>query len=216
MTREILGNYILLNVPKDYSQVYEQLLIRLSMFGEDLIKDCTSTCRGTNRGIFNCWNMFQAACAAYTLGESKKGAFLVNYIINQLRLSCDKVQSDTVSNTFFIGVSSVEPKIFETLDITTIIQNAKEYNVVSTKNNLFKYTQDDLISYICVPVEKIELVCAKFGTDIHNTLWDNENQTGAFRKIENMNFGGTDYTVFFYYSPSSVVDNEIYAVLKNL
>ena len=216
MIREILGNYVLLNVPKDYSSVYEQLLIRLSMFGEDLIKDCTATCRGTNRGIFNCWNMFQAACAAYTLGESKKGAFLVNYIIDQLKLNCEKVEPDTISNTFFKEVSSVEPKVFETLGIADLIQKAKEYNVVSTKNNLFKYMQDDLISYICIPTEKVELVCAKFGTDIHNTLWDSETETGAFRKIEDMDFGGTKYTTFFYYSPSSVVDNEIYAVLKNL
>lgn len=78
------GTYVYLTVPLKYNCVYTKLLIMVSDLGIDLIKDCTSTCKGINRQVINCWNMFQAACAAYQLGEEKKADLLINYIIAQL------------------------------------------------------------------------------------------------------------------------------------
>ena len=82
------GTYIYLTVPEQYKCVYEKLLIKLSDLGIDIVKDCGATCRGINRSVINCWNMFQAACAAYALGEEKKAHLLIHYINTQLQLGC--------------------------------------------------------------------------------------------------------------------------------
>lgn len=88
------GMYTYLDVPSKYNCVYKKLLIKLSDLGVDMIKDCTSTCKGINRQIINCWNMFQSACAAYTLGYWKQADLLINYINNSLQFGCDEYTTD--------------------------------------------------------------------------------------------------------------------------
>lgn len=88
------GMYIYLDVPSKYNCVYKKLLIKLSDLGVDMIKDCTSTCKGINRQVINCWNMFQSACAAYTLGYWKQADLLINYINNSLQFGCDEYTTD--------------------------------------------------------------------------------------------------------------------------
>ena len=72
------GMYTYLDVPSKYNCVYKRLLIKLSDLGVDMIKDCTSTCKGINRQVINCWNMFQSAMAAYQLGQDKLAETLLN------------------------------------------------------------------------------------------------------------------------------------------
>lgn len=88
------GMYTYLDVPSKYNCVYKKLLIKLSDLGVDMIKDCTSTCKGINRQVINCWNMFQSACAAYTLGYWKQADLLINYINSSLRFGCDEYTTD--------------------------------------------------------------------------------------------------------------------------
>lgn len=88
------GMYAYLDVPSKYNCVYKKLLIKLSDLGVDMIKDCTSTCKGINRQVINCWNMFQSACAAYTLGYWKQADLLINYINSSLQFGCDEYTTD--------------------------------------------------------------------------------------------------------------------------
>lgn len=88
------GMYTYLDVPSKYNCVYKKLLIKLSDLGVDMIKDCTSTCKGINRQVINCWNMFQSACAAYTLGHWKQADLLINYINSSLQFGCDEYTTD--------------------------------------------------------------------------------------------------------------------------
>lgn len=88
------GMYTYLDVPSKYNCVYKKLLIKLSDLGVDMIKDCTSTCKGINRQVINCWNMFQSACAAYTLEYWKQADLLINYINNSLQFGCDEYTTD--------------------------------------------------------------------------------------------------------------------------
>lgn len=88
------GMYTYLDVPSKYNCVYKKLLIKLSDLGVDMIKDCTSTCKGINRQVINCWNMFQSACVAYTLGYWKQADLLINYINNSLQFGCDEYTTD--------------------------------------------------------------------------------------------------------------------------
>lgn len=88
------GMYTYLDVPSKYNCVYKKLLIKSSDLGVDMIKDCTSTCKGINRQVINCWNMFQSACAAYTLGYWKQADLLINYINSSLQFGCDEYTTD--------------------------------------------------------------------------------------------------------------------------
>lgn len=88
------GMYTYLDVPSKYNCVYKKLLIKLNDLGVDMIKDCTSTCKGINRQVINCWNMFQSACAAYTLGYWKQADLLINYINSSLQFGCDEYTTD--------------------------------------------------------------------------------------------------------------------------
>lgn len=88
------GMYTYFDVPSKYNCVYKKLLIKLSDLGVDMIKDCTSTCKGINRQVINCWNMFQSACAAYTLGYWKQADLLINYINSSLQFGCDEYTTD--------------------------------------------------------------------------------------------------------------------------
>lgn len=87
--------FIYLTVPYRYNCVYQKLLRKLADLGIDILNDCGATCRGINRNIINCWNMFQAACGAYALGERKKADLLINYINIQLKFGCPLLDEET-------------------------------------------------------------------------------------------------------------------------
>ena len=87
--------FIYLTVPYRYNCVYQKLLRKLADLGIDILNDCGATCRGINRNIINCWNMFQAACGAYALGEGKKADLLINYINIQLKFGCPLLNEET-------------------------------------------------------------------------------------------------------------------------
>lgn len=98
MIKNVDGTYIYLVVPAKYECVYTKLLVKMSDLGVDLLKDCASTCRGLNRQVLNCWNMFQAACCAYEVGEYKKADLLINYVNASLNFACTNKQSPAISN----------------------------------------------------------------------------------------------------------------------
>lgn len=86
---EEIEDILYLKIPKEYNCVYKLLLIKLSQLGVDILSDCTAICGGQNKYIITCWNMFQAACASYELGYTKKAKLLINYIKAQLKLECE-------------------------------------------------------------------------------------------------------------------------------
>lgn len=94
--------YTYLTIPKAYVCLYHKLLVYLADFGLELIKDCKAGCSAKNKSIIDCWNMFQALCAAYTLGEEKKAELLYNYITAQLELHY-KGSSSEVYDGNFVG-----------------------------------------------------------------------------------------------------------------
>ena len=80
------AEYIYLTIPAEYVCLYHKLLVYLADFGLDLIKDCQAGCSAKNKSIIDCWNMFQALCAAHILGEEKKAKILYDYISAQLEI----------------------------------------------------------------------------------------------------------------------------------
>lgn len=77
---------IYLVVPVKYRCTYNRLLTALSDFGIDALKDCDSVCKGSKGQVIKCWNMFQAAMAAYSLGNEREADVLVKYIDAQLNI----------------------------------------------------------------------------------------------------------------------------------
>ena len=107
MIKNMDGTYIYLVVPAKYECVYTKLLVKMSDLGVDLLKDCVSTCRGLNRQVLNCWNMFQAACCVYEIGEYKKADLLINYVNASLNFACTNKQSPVISN-FKVNVANLK------------------------------------------------------------------------------------------------------------
>lgn len=107
MIKNVDRTYIYLVVPAKYECVYTKLLVKMSDLGVDLLKDCASTCRGLNRQVLNCWNMFQAACCAYEAGEYKKADLLINYVNASLNFACTNKKSPVIGN-FKVNVTNLK------------------------------------------------------------------------------------------------------------
>lgn len=76
--------FIYLEIPIDYACTYHKLLTYMADYGIDAIKECDSACKGSNKSIIKCWNMFQAALAAYEIGRKKEANLLIDYVDSQL------------------------------------------------------------------------------------------------------------------------------------
>lgn len=77
-------DYVYMIIPADYACVYARLLIMLSDLGYEMLQDCAAGCKGSNKNIISCWNMFQAACAAHSLNKTKEADTLIKYIKAQI------------------------------------------------------------------------------------------------------------------------------------
>ena len=73
---EITPEYVYLTIPREYVCTYHKLLIYLSDFGKALLDDCSSSCKGDNKTVIDCWNMFQSALACKALGKDKEAELL--------------------------------------------------------------------------------------------------------------------------------------------
>ena len=77
-------DYVYMIIPGDYACVYARLLVMLSDLGYEMLQDCAAGCKGSNKNIISCWNMFQAACAAHSLNKTKEADTLIKYIKAQI------------------------------------------------------------------------------------------------------------------------------------
>ena len=85
--KEVIPEDIYLTIPAEYVCVYHRIMAMLADYGEDMLKDCKAACTDRNSGVIECFNMFNAACAARHLGQEKKATLIINYIkakINQI------------------------------------------------------------------------------------------------------------------------------------
>lgn len=157
------GMYTYLDVPSKYNCVYKKLLIKLSDLGVDMIKDCTSTCKGINRQVINCWNMFQSACAAYTLGYWKQADLLINYINSSLQFGCDEYTTD-------------EKPVFMTFELNipiTITGSQKiKYNEANFVIANREYVVEDTLTIYQVINEKENIIAS--GLSVNSPVKFNE------------------------------------------
>lgn len=132
--------YVYLTVPKNYECVYKNILLKLSDLGIDIIKDCTSTCKGYSRQLINCWNMFQAACAAYELGETKKADVLIKYIMGQLQIDCSETPITLSISNFALNVTDVTGA--QTINISRATFNLNDVTLAQPNSLKILYLND--------------------------------------------------------------------------
>lgn len=84
---EIQPEYVYMTIPAEYVCIYHKILIMLTDFGIDLLKDCNASCNSKNRKVIDCFNMFNAAIAAKKLNQNKLAETLINYIKGQINLN---------------------------------------------------------------------------------------------------------------------------------
>ena len=93
---EIKPEFLYLTIPADYICTYHKLLVYLADFGKSLLDDCSATCKGNNKTVIDCWNLFQSALACKTLGQDKQASLFIDYINKQL----DSVYKGTDESVF--------------------------------------------------------------------------------------------------------------------
>lgn len=81
---EIQPDFVYLTIPAEWICVYHKLLVAIADLGKNILDDCNSTCKGTNKTIINCWNIFQSAVACNELDRKEEAEFLIDYIKKQL------------------------------------------------------------------------------------------------------------------------------------
>ena len=75
--KEVNPEYIYLTIPAEYVCVYHRIMAMLADYGEEMLKDCKANCTDKNSGVIECFNMFNAACAARLLGQDKKAQLII-------------------------------------------------------------------------------------------------------------------------------------------
>ena len=92
--REVTPKYVYMVIPSPYVCVYHNVLRLLADYGEEMLKDCKATCTQRNSGVIECWNMFNAAVAAYNLSNKneddpdkhlKLSKLLISYVTTKIK-----------------------------------------------------------------------------------------------------------------------------------
>ena len=78
--------YVYMTIPAKYICTYYRILIMLADYGVEMLNDCGASCKDGNRQVINCFNMFNAAVAAYKLGQVKLADTLIKYVDSKIRL----------------------------------------------------------------------------------------------------------------------------------
>lgn len=104
-----LDEFVYLKVPVTYQVLFENILSKMTVWGQELLDDCTASCSGNNKNILNAWNLFQAAITAYEYGNSNQANKIVNFISTSLGISNDVPGEDIPTTTYYTIAVNVSP-----------------------------------------------------------------------------------------------------------
>lgn len=97
---------IVLSIPKEWEDTYIKLLTVISQSGEAILNDCSYGCKGDGSIMFNCWNIFQAACAAHALGNTKRANLYIDYVNKQIANKFGEVIFKTKADERIAGIEN--------------------------------------------------------------------------------------------------------------
>lgn len=149
--------WIYLTVPKAYQCVFEKLLNKLATWGQELLDDCTVSCKGQNKNILNAWNLFNAACIAYDTSAITKSKYIVDYIKGLLGFNCPDEEDEyntPVLKNFALTVKYNENT--PTIEITrATVSYEHENNLVENSLKLVNYDDTDEVLASNLPISRI-------------------------------------------------------------
>lgn len=146
-----------------------------------------------------------------------KGKTAVEVIIDALNEKTDPPGPEE-GNIMYYGNTATYPQVFQNMTIQEIfgLEGITSKTITGTGNNTFVIHQTDRIHFLLVPEDKVDLIKAEYGTVLITTLWDNNQNTGAYFTV---NPGGVydnvKYKVFFFYSPMGAFSEDIRITCKN-
>ena len=91
---------VYLTIPTKWIPVYRKLLSLVANGGKAILDDCNYGCKGNGSIVFNCWNIFQSACAAHTEGKEDEAELFINYVSKQIN-AYNKSNGIKVNDTGF-------------------------------------------------------------------------------------------------------------------
>ena len=132
------NKFIFLSVPIKWTEIYNKLLILMANRGIDMIKDCNASCDGETKKLIECWNQFNAACAAYAIGQETEAKILIRILIDCMNKKYKTNYDEEYYTDFNIDDLSYINCNNSTFFINEIINlyNADNFNDFSINNNL--------------------------------------------------------------------------------
>lgn len=102
---EINPEYLYLTIPAEYVCTYHKLLVYLADFGKKLLDDCSASCKGNNKTVIDCWNLFQSALAARSLGQERQANLFIDYINKQLDCIYRGSENEVYGGTVYFPIT---------------------------------------------------------------------------------------------------------------
>lgn len=132
------NKFVFLKVPVKWTEIYNKLLILMSNRGIDMIKDCNASCDGETKKLIECWNQFNAACAAYAIGQETEAKILIRILIDCMNKKYKTNYDEEYYTDFNIDNLSYINCNNSTFFIDEIINlyNADNFNDFSINNSL--------------------------------------------------------------------------------
>ena len=91
---------VYLTIPTKWIPTYRKLLSLVANGGKTILDDCNYGCKGNGSVVFNCWNIFQSACAAHAEGKEDEAELFINYVSKQIN-AYNKSNGIKVNDTGF-------------------------------------------------------------------------------------------------------------------
>lgn len=91
---------VYLTIPTKWIPTYRKLLSLIANGGKAILDDCNYGCKGNGSVVFNCWNIFQSACAAHAEGKEDEAELFINYVSKQIN-AYNKSNGIKVNDTSF-------------------------------------------------------------------------------------------------------------------
>ena len=101
---------VYLTIPTKWIPTYRKLLSLVANGGKAIIDDCNYGCKGNGSVVFNCWNIFQSACAAHAEGKKDEAELFINYVSKQIN-AYNKSNGIKVNDTGFKYTITPDGKI---------------------------------------------------------------------------------------------------------
>ena len=162
------NKFVFLKVPVKWTDIYNKLLILMSNRGIDMIKDCNASCDGETKKLIECWNQFNAACAAYAIGQETEAKILIRILIDCMNKKYKTNYDEeyyTDFNTDDLSYINCNNSTFFINEIINLY-NADNFNDFSINNNLNDAKELK---------NKIDEIINGFKQEYENETYNNEN-----------------------------------------